>query len=334
MVDPYGNATHAWAGRHMATPLHVDRRLPLHRRGGSVGFIPQGLGLSRPSGSVGLALPASLSLRTSASLVQRRGRGSGLTLSMRGAFAQYGGFGQRREAREPASFAALLNRRYSLVEATAQDAPIHRANMNAAVRGISVPATSAPALPASADEPSADDVRIDVRTEEGLDTALSRFRREAWTLFREGAYRPAGRLFELVGTLDRSDFESRLAELFCHVAMDSVRTSFVVVEQLDRYEDNVFAHEVDLTDRFASPSDARALRLRAQQGAQANRQSPQAVARHVLVLWYLGERREALLAARSAESLADAKYADWPAKMQAALNRAGGGPQRTSSGRR
>lgn len=249
-----------------------------------------------------------------------------LSASQRRAFAQYGGFGRRVGSRDPDDISTIFARRQALIAATALNAPLHRAFLDTGA-GFGIRSTLQPqragivqqeetktATPASS---------LDqwLRTE--VDRLHERVREEARRWFREGHYRRAARVFETITVLEPSDAESRIGQIFCYLLMGQLRTAQAVFGQLNRRDDNLFLHKLNLTyPELASGAHARQLRIQAQLRAGIRGANPDFRALHILVLWYLGKQDEAIQAAimldRDSPGL---PYADWAAKMQVAKNR-------------
>ena len=246
--------------------------------------------------------------------------GGAVSPTTRRAFERYGGFGKRFGHDRPSDMTTILSRRYSLVEAASLNAPVHRAIWASAQRGDALPAAArTPMTPLIVTAPSAPPSTLDRYLRQGLAVSVHRFREEAWGWFEEGSYRRAARLFESALTMQPDDLELRLGELFSYVCLDAIRTSIAALHGMSRHKQNPFAFELNLKGRFASDEKAQKVRLESQRWAQDQKDDPQMIALHLLVLWHLGDPREAILAAGSASELfADTVYADFPAKMQAA----------------
>ena len=316
--DVYGNARPATADRRDLSPLTFQSQL---QRQALEAYLTAGLRTNQRGGRSDFVLPGDILLMTQPLITEAAVPQGGIFPAMRRAFREYGGFGQRPQRRSPAPIGALLQRRHALVQATALNAPVHRAMWEAGQRGITVPAPAElPALlPIARDLSEAPGLALDDRLQRGLALSLHRLRLEGWSWFQEGVYRRAARQFQLATALEPADFESRLGELLCYVSVGADLTSLAALEQLNRQEENLFAHDLSMADRFATLDEARNVRLRAQQLAQGNPDDPRAVALDLLVRWYLDHRPEALRTATSAaEVLAETAYADWPAKMRTA----------------
>jgi hypothetical protein len=97
-----------------------------------------------------------------------------------------------------------------------------------------------------------------------------------------------------------------------------LRTSKSLLEQLARRDPTPFVHDVNVTERYGGREDVTEVRLRIQLLAQAGAEDPGVRALHMFALWYLGQRAEALLAARgSLRDLSGSIYADWPTQVSA-----------------
>ena len=117
--------------------------------------------------------------------------------------------------------------------------------------------------------------------------------------------------------LQPSDAQSRIGELFCHLSVGALQTAVTVWAQLGRRDPNPFLHDLDLTARYGDAREAH--RLRVQALLQVSPSSDDAVGRalFVPVLWYLGERDEAMVAARNlTRDFPDTPHAGWLAMMR------------------
>jgi len=89
--------------------------------------------------------------------------------------------------------------------------------------------------------------------------------------------------------------------------------------ELVRRDINPFQHDLRMADRYGNVADVNQLRIQGRRLADAPDQTVEVNAVYVFVLWYLGEREDALRAAEALAKRAPAKaYASWPEKMRAA----------------
>ncbi len=289
------------------------------------GFQTLGRRVDRRGGYTPYALPGDVFTRPRGRVPHRRA--SLLLADMwsserRQAFKSYGGFGTRRVNPQTRGIASALERRHALIAATSLNAPVHRAALtaNAAVgfRPMRSPAllVSTGVMESEAVEPT---VTLEQRLRSSADRAHQRVRVEAWEWFRAGEFRRAARGFETAVSLEPADAESRIGELFSQVSLGAMRTALVVLRELNRHDDDPFLHDLNLTNAYGDPAQPRRLRLGLPFRAMGHSANPDARALYVLVLWYLGERDEAIIGATTlAGELSSGTYADWPAKMRAA----------------
>ncbi len=315
--DAYGNAGRALPQRRYLSPLAFPNET---QRRTSQDYQTLGFRADRRGGFAGFALPGDVLAGNRLATADYLAPGGEVPPATRQAFRRYGGFGKRPGHRLPSDLTTILSRRYALVEAASLNAPVHRAIWATAQRGITLPAsTVTPLTPLIVTASSAQPTTLDRYLRYGLAVSVHRSREEGWGWFEEGAYRRAARVFESALVIQPSDLELRLGELFSYVCVAAVRTAIAALDDLNRRTQNPFSSDLDLTERIASVEEARRVRLESQWLAQAEKDDPQAIALHLFILWYLGERQEAILTARAASAmLADTAYADWPAKMQSA----------------
>ncbi len=319
-TDVYGNARPVYLDYRSVGSYRSERERLAFR-----GFQTRGRRVDRRGGYMPYALPGDAFAKPRGRAANRR---SSLLLAdmrwpqQRQAFKRYGGFGPRRVNPQNRGIASALERRHALIAATSLNAPVHRAGLraNAAVgfRPLSSPAllVSTGVVESEVDEPTS---TLEQWLRSSADLAHQRVRTEAWEWFRAGEYRRAARGFETAASLEPSDAESRIGELFSQVSLGAMRTALVVLRELNRHDDDPFVHDLNLTDAYGDPAQARRLRLGRPVRSMGRSANPDARALYALVLWYLGERDEAIVGASTlAEELSSHTYADWPAKMRAA----------------
>ncbi len=179
--------------------------------------------------------------------------------------------------------------------------------------------TRTPFLQTEVVEEAATAPTLDDLLDRGDAAAQRRMREEAWTLFREGKYRAATRAFESAITIEQTDFESRIGEVFSYLNIGATRTAIALLGELVRRDANLFTHDLRMTQRYGNVADANRLRIDGRRLADAADHNVDANALYILVLWYLDEREGALRAAESLSERAPTKaYASWPEKMRAA----------------
>jgi len=243
----------------------------------------------------------------------------------RKSYALYGGFEPRSQPSEQGGEAmtALLRRRM-LIEATTVNAPIHRSlSRNASVYALRLAIEQ---TPFDANQ-TVDDRKPPRTIEEGLrhgvEEAYERTRTDAWGWFREGEYRRAARAFETAAMLNRADGAAVIGEIVSHWSLspETPRTAAVVLGQLMRRGGNPFAYDVNLADAYPDRRTAQTMSIQARLQAAPEEVSVHLAALDALVLWYLGERNEALLVAEKIARRTDGSdYADWLAKMREVMS--------------
>lgn len=243
------------------------------------------------------------------------------------AFNRYGGFGDRRTPGGD-DMARVFERRFGLVQATANAAPVRRALMrysNSAAFPDELRSTPFVATADSMDGPAAVESNLpagpslEERLHESTERIHERTRLRAWTAFREGDYPRALRGFEGALTLAPDDRESAIGEVFCHIALGRMRSAIAWLGEQTRRQADLFTLDTRIASRFASPADAHQVRLQCQLFAQGSGDSLAPNALYALILWHLGERSEAVLVAEAiARNHPGTLLARWPQAMAAA----------------
>ncbi len=243
------------------------------------------------------------------------------------AFTRYGGFGDRHNYYRKGDPSGLFARRRQLIMATGLNAPIERAlGIGGRLPGLHHSVSRTPFLESDVAASQAENngesdtkVTLDERLSTRADVLHAQSRSDAWSYFRDGHFRRAMRLFETAAMMEPEDYESWIGEVFCHVAIGSLRTAFVLLIELDRRDPNVYAHPLNVFDRFGNVIAAQRVRLSAQDIADSAEQPAEAKALHIFVLWYMDRRDDALRAARALAVQAPGRtWSAWPDKMRAA----------------
>ena len=116
------------------------------------------------------------------------------------------------------------------------------------------------------------------------------------------------------------DLDIRIGELFSQVTIRSNQTALAALSEIVRRFDNPFVTDLDMKTKYGAAAAHLELRARAIQYVQGERGGAGGIALHAFVLWYLGERREAELAAeRLRREFPDTVFARWSELMQAAV---------------
>jgi hypothetical protein len=241
---------------------------------------------------------------------------SALSPAKQRAFERYGGFGRRRQNDKPS---AALTRRYGLIAGSSLNAPVYRAiSKSGGLVDVRSSLTRTPFINGDVEVGEAEAPTLDDLLDRGDAAAQQRVKGEAWALFREGQYRQATRTFESAITLEPLDFESRIGEVFCYLSVGAMRTALALLGELVRRDINPFQHDLRMAERYGNVADVNQLRIQGRRSADTADQTTEANALYIFVLWYLGEREDALRAAESLAKRAPAKaYASWPEKMRA-----------------
>lgn len=249
--------------------------------------------------------------------------------SLRLSFDRYGGFGERRPDGEPGDVRGAFARRYGLVEATSLNAPVRRALLQSSFPSAlpsalsTVPFVSRPSPAADVVDVGSplDPQSLDLHLQQTAVSAHLAARSDAWAWFLGGNFRRAARGFQSAITLNPADTESYVGEMFCHLSNGATRTALATLSELARREPNPFVLDLDMRDRYATTTLARQVGFQTQAFVQDNSDLLAAGALHAFVLWFIGERAEAMRAASTiARDHPGTPFADWPAKMARAAS--------------
>jgi len=241
---------------------------------------------------------------------------SALTPAKQRAFERYGGFGSRRQDDKPSG---VLTRKYGLIAGSSLNAPVYRAiSKGGGLVDVRASLGRTPFLGAEAEDGVAVAPTLDDLLDRGDSAAQQRVVGEAWALFREGKYRQSARTFEAAITLEPSDFKSRIGEVFCQLSVGASRTAPALLGELVRRDINPFHDDLRMVERYGNVTDVNELRIQGRRWANDPDQTAEANAMYTFILWYLGEREDALRAAESLAKRVPAKaYASWPEMMRA-----------------
>ena len=254
-------------------------------------------------------------------------------------YGTYGGFRQRRPM--DSNLQDILSRRDSLLRATALNAPISRELLLSGVATapgavLPNPEIEAATLEAMPPEPVPDadaGPPLSEQLSHRLDAAYESTLAEAWGEFSDGRYRIAARLFSGAAQLRRDDNGPRIGETFSLLATQQAAAAAASIRQIINERVTLFAADLNVSDRFSSPDEARRVRLMAERSYTALREAAQknpsdelrareadAGAVQVFVLWYLGDRAQARASADALQrNFPDTVYATWPALLRASL---------------
>ncbi len=322
-IDAYGNA-------QAASPLR--RNLDVYQnnvqRAAAKLYQDQGRRQQQRGGFIPFSLPADRlrenqrSRDTTPVMPYAVDRSRGLSASERlRAFRVYGGFSDRSAGRYGSEVQRAFARRYDLITATANAAPVFRANLrHASVAGMLTTIDMTPF----------DDRGLDLEGRPGaeLGAVLARnvqqshrsLVREAWGWFKDGAYRRAERAFESADVLEPGDMVSRIGQFFSLLGLGATRTARSVLYEINKRDPNPFLYPLNVADILNDRRRASLLRVQTQVPTDAPRENPDAAAMHAFVLWYLGERQEALSMAQAiVRESPGSPYEAWVSKMNASI---------------
>ncbi len=235
------------------------------------------------------------------------------------AFQRYGGFRARSQSSHSPDALTTLDRRRSLVAASSLTAPVSRALWEQGrLRFPTADAEPAETPTVEPSKPQPPTIALDERLREQSDRIVDGLRRDAWAWFAHGTYRRAGRAFESIYTLDSSDVRSRIGELFCTLSLGFRRTALTLFRELIHRDAAPFSIDLDLRRRFGTDQNAQQARLQLESFARLGGKGD-AAALQAFILWSLGERDDAIVAAEAlVRRHPGSTYADWPAHMREA----------------
>lgn len=243
------------------------------------------------------------------------------------AFNRYGGFGDRRTPGGD-DLARVFERRFGLVQATGNTAPVRRALMrysNSAAlpdqfRSTPFVHTAEATDPFAASEADLPDgPSFEESLQATTERTHERTRARAWAAFREGDFPRALRAFQGALTLDPDDRESAVGVLFCHVTLGRMRSAIAWLGEQTRRQSDLFSFNVQMASRFGSAAESRQVRLQCQLFAQGSGDGLAPNALYALILWHLGERSDAVLVAEAmARNHPGTLFARWPQLMKTA----------------
>lgn len=248
--------------------------------------------------------------------------GGVLPFTTRKAYERYGGFGQRAGRATEGDLGTILGRRQAILTATSGTAPVQRSLWQYGVGAVLADPRRdfPPSAPAGEGTPAVAATLTEKLNQTSREMARE-LRAYARKQFQGGDFRLAAQSFESAYTVTPSDFDSRVREIFCHLALGSMRTARVLLQALLRRDSNPFDQQVDLAAEIGNLGVAREIRVRTSMVAQVN-ESTDAAALHAFTLWYLGDREESTLVAEDISgSDPGSDYAGWPEKMRAAKAR-------------
>lgn len=236
-------------------------------------------------------------------------------------YRKYGGFGRRQLDSGPDRLRTVLERRATLIRATAFNAPINRTGVGAA-GGLTlrpplvIPSANQPELLPQAEAPPTLQALLAQHTQMERQWVQA----NAWTDFQQGDYRRAARRFETVAQFDPDGAEAYLGEMFCHLALGSPKTAYYLFRSFVKRAPNPFALDLNVAERFSRPADTLRIRMESRalfEGAEAH---PDLRAMHTIILWYLGSRNEARVVLSSlAKEFPNTRYAPWISLMPSEL---------------
>jgi len=323
VIDAYGNARPGSSHRRAigAGANYYQRQQTL------AGYQSEYVGVDRRSARSGFALqgfPGRAPRRLHAPFPTFERYGSP---AIRGLYERYGGFGTRVTGVAGVDVQDVFARRDDLIQASSLNAPVHRARLAHGTAGIGIPVSRGgldfvrPEIPS----PHEDLTSLEDRLRTGLDLAHKRLTEDAWEWFRNGRedsanYRRASRAFESLVMLDEHNMEARIGEMFSVLSVGAYRTAIVLLAEIARRDTAPFTHRLDMGKKYGDPAQARQVRMLCESFTQASAGAGTAVAVQAFVLWYVGDREQAILTAEPlATKHANTNFADWAAQMRAAM---------------
>lgn len=318
-LDAYGNASDA---APLYRPLDIyqnpvqSKALQLH----NLGLRPQRRGGLMPFALPGDHIRQPQELITQTPLVPYLDEARKHQADRIRAVRSYGGFGERSKAAYQSEIQRAFARRFDLIQATANTAPVFRANLrHASVAGML----------ATIDTTPFDERGTDVNPDtalllpQALETSVVASHRttmgEAWDLFKNGDYRGAMRTFDSAEILQPDDTTARIGAIFSLIGVGSYNAAITELRLLDQDDPNLFLNPIDVAAKLDDRQRVAAMRVQTRVASDAPRERPELAGLHAFVLWYFGEHQEALSIAQAiAEESPNAAYAQWAHKMKAA----------------
>lgn len=237
----------------------------------------------------------------------------------REAFARYGGFGRRATVTPGTELSDALGRRYNLISATSLNSPVHRAKLNGGgLFSASVPlAVESPSEEATPSSETASSPTLDERLAGGTKAAHDHAMNEGWAAFKDRRYRLAARAFETSYSMDPTDIDAKIGEIFSYATIGSVRTAAAALKELMRDAENPFHSQMNMVEKFGRADEASRLGLSALTDVNKKGTPADLLPLYTFTLWYLGRTNDAV---ESATSLAKSRpeFRDWVSQMNAA----------------
>jgi hypothetical protein len=218
-----------------------------------------------------------------------------------------------------------LYRRFGLIRATAYTTPVHRALLRSQKNSAILPIWEEP--------PAQDSAAVEERAADTLEQRLAlsnadlprRARDEAWERFALGDFRLSAKAFSSAAALDRNDLEAHVGAMVCHVALGTLRGAAALLDGCPVRDRRLFELDLDLRERFGKDDLMKDLRTRCKYHAQTEGGDDRTAALHLLLLWYLGERDEAVfIASTIPKRYPGSRYSQWAEQMRAVLSATSG----------
>jgi len=237
------------------------------------------------------------------------------------AFRSYGGFGNRSKGRYESEIQRAFARRYDLVTATADAAPVFRANLrHASAAGLLTTVDTTPFEKRGADLPDTPATDLGDALALHVRQSQQNLVRDAWGWFKDGAYRRAEMAFKSADVLEPADSLSRIGRYFSLLGLGSMRSALSMLQEINQRDPNPFVYSLNVADVVAERQRVAQFRVQTQMPSDAPRRAPDIAAMHAFTLWYLGERQEALSVAQAiAAASPGSPYGTWASKMSAAI---------------
>lgn len=237
------------------------------------------------------------------------------------AVRSYGGFGERSKTAYQSEIQRAFARRFDLIEATADTAPVFRANLrHASVAGMLATIDTTPFDERGTDVNPETALVLPKALETSVESSHRTTMKDAWDLFKSADYRGAMRTFESAEILEPDDTTARIGGIFSLIAVGSYNAALTELRLLDQDDPNVFLNPIDVAAKLDDRQRVAAMRVQTRTASDAPRERPELAGLHAFVLWYFGDHQEALSIAQAiAQESPNAAYAQWAHKMNAAL---------------
>lgn len=283
---------------------------------------------SQRGGVSPFAIPADRALRASTASVFSSGITLGTTRPVtrrttdnQQSFSRFGGFGARTGGVQIGDATLAFTRKKNLIQATSLNAPVRRAFWeNGISMGLRTSVEKTPYQPHDPRDQSNETKRptLDEKLVRLVTVSHTRSKEQAWGWFSDGEYRRAIRSFETAIALESKDVESHIGLLFSYLSLRATQTTFAVLRAIHRREVNPFEYDMIITNRFHDPNDVQRLIFQLRTQAQRHADHPDIFALYAFMLWFTGDRDEAVnVMGGDDRKETRSPYDDWYQQMKA-----------------